>query len=365
MARGAHLLVVACAVLGTLLQAVTAASNCSGYMYPVDCLQSAANNCTYCCSAPIGQRCMPLSSAAALCPSTAHQVRNASSTCDNLCSSPSPHHAGLQEASSSSGGVLPLTCGACVAMPWCYYCYSTSLCMSPRDHCPHGVVLQTCAFADTSASSGSAGGGTDVWYRVVVYASTAGAAILLVVALCITGQRCRVRVLLGRLLRPETRPLLSPTNQQQQENNEPSGVAAAGPTTESSANGDGQQQLSVDVAAALLRSSTDAEGEHHNPGDDEEEEEVDATSSAAKERVGSGSSDGGTSSTSERLCQLCFDSDAVVAFLPCYHVHCCMNCSNKLRPNRPRLELSCPFCRQKINAMIRLPSIVQKKMKTN
>lgn len=341
---------------------------CSTMRYAEVCLQHDA--CAFCCGAPIGQQCVNRTSAGyRLCPSAHLLEPNTSAVatplrqCRDLC--------------PAVGGT---NCSTCVGMLWCYYCYTSGHCISPQDPCLDGTVLQTCVSSVPNSNGGgsSSSDADDAWYHAVVYTSITAAAILLVMALVLVGQRCRMRVVLGRLLRQETRPLLSPTNGQDQqatmstddgERRRPT-AASADATDEATANASSVQEhqshqgteltpsavvarnTSVNStsapAAAAAAASTAAEASSTNHGADGEGVDVEAST---------------VSSASDGMCQLCFETQAEVAFLPCYHVHCCTRCANKIRPNRvTRSELNCPFCRQRIQAMVRLTSIVHKKV---
>jgi len=45
------------------------------------------------------------------------------------------------------------------------------------------------------------------------------------------------------------------------------------------------------------------------------------------------------------LFQVCLDKPAVVVFIPCAHICCCMDCTQALR--------MCPICRMKIEKAVR------------
>lgn len=288
---------------------------CGNIFYRSDCLNNPL--CTYCCSRPIGQQCVPRNESSA-CP-LEHQPTNASQTCADLC--------------VVNGGPEG-DCKTCTSLNWCYFCYTLGSCVAPLTHCPQGVVLQTCVINEADSDSGS--NGAQVWYHVVVYASSGVAGLLLMVALCIMAQRCRVRARLAQLLRPETRPLLSPQANGPQQT--PVAQDAA-PTPNAAANtSEVHSEIQVD----------NSEGNAQPNSDEPTNDEV-------------ASNDAG-SSIGDTLCQLCYDSEAVIAFLPCYHVHCCQECSDRLRPHRTKLEINCPFCRQRVAAMVKLTSVVQKKI---
>lgn len=303
---------------------------CSTYFYARDCLQN--SSCTFCCGAPIGQQCMSSIAASASCP-LSQRIANTTVTCDDLCYAP-------QSLTS---------CEECVAMIWCYFCATNSSCMAAAGHCEHGRVLQTCGAAVLSGSSSSDDFNTNVWYRVVVYAAAGAAAILLLVALLIAAQRCHVRNMLRGILRPETAPLLPhPTS--------PNGASAMGDSAVTMVSRPGGAATVGGPAAANTGGEANAVATNDAP--------VAVNSEVSRRRgngVGEEGDDGSVSSGSEKMCQLCYERDATILFLPCNHVHCCANCANKLRPSRQRLEITCPFCRQRISGMVKLDALHLKK----
>ncbi|CAC5384304.1 PABPC [Mytilus coruscus] len=60
------------------------------------------------------------------------------------------------------------------------------------------------------------------------------------------------------------------------------------------------------------------------------------------ESVGKDNQNSGNNMDDKYLCKICFDNPVEVTFLPCMHVCCCKNCSDKLKVKQ------CPICRKKI-----------------
>ncbi|CAC5396801.1 unnamed protein product [Mytilus coruscus] len=58
--------------------------------------------------------------------------------------------------------------------------------------------------------------------------------------------------------------------------------------------------------------------------------------------VGKDNQKSGNNMDDKYLCKICFDNPVEVTFLPCMHVCCCKNCSDKLKVKQ------CPICRKKI-----------------
>ena len=47
----------------------------------------------------------------------------------------------------------------------------------------------------------------------------------------------------------------------------------------------------------------------------------------------------------QRLCKICLDFDATVAFLPCGHLVCCSDCAPAMR--------KCPICRAYVKGTVK------------
>jgi hypothetical protein len=322
------------------------ATVCSSLTFRRECL-AAHSECGFCCSAPVGQQCFNRSSSVT-CPPP-FTISNASSTksgtevtCESLCSSLGSNN-----------------CTTCVGLVWCYFCHTTSACIGPTSHCPEGTVMQTCGAAIPHGGSDSSDN-DDLWFHVVIYTTISAAGLLLILGLGVGAQRFRRRLALNQLFRPEARPLLSPTNVHQNAEASTRGEDAMRPSDHvvappsSSVVGE-EHPMSTHTAVAV---NTDMRSTVTSPA------AADASAGEPPHYVAVVDHHScGSSSTSDRLCQLCFDNEAVIAFLPCYHVHCCMQCANRIRPSRSvHRHVSCPFCRQKIRTMVLLTSLVQKKV---
>ncbi|CUE78965.1 zinc finger protein, putative [Bodo saltans] len=291
-------------------------SICSETLYREDCI-AAHPECGFCCSAAVGDQCFNTSEINPPCAGN-HIVTN--SSCESLC------------------GILASDCDTCAQLVWCYFCDSSDKCQGPKQHCSGGAVMQTCN-PSTPSNIGSSNGSDDKWFHIVMYTSLFAAGILIILGAVVAGLRCRRGWVQQQRFRAEARPLLSPSNRI---------GAPATPATVVT-----QQELSsqvtsartVDDSEAVPTATMNAEPVPYAPATVNNDQSSDS------------------SSTSDSLCQLCFDNAAVVAFLPCYHVHCCTECANRIRPGRVfNRYITCPFCRQKIRTMVRLTSLVQKKV---
>ncbi|XP_071144499.1 polyadenylate-binding protein-interacting protein 1-like [Mytilus edulis] len=60
------------------------------------------------------------------------------------------------------------------------------------------------------------------------------------------------------------------------------------------------------------------------------------------ESTGNGNQNLGDNTDDKYMCKICFDDPVEVTFLPCMHVCCCKNCSDKLKVKQ------CPICRKRI-----------------
>ncbi|XP_063418143.1 uncharacterized protein LOC134700922 [Mytilus trossulus] len=60
------------------------------------------------------------------------------------------------------------------------------------------------------------------------------------------------------------------------------------------------------------------------------------------ESAGKDNQKSGSNMDDKYICKICFDNPVEVTFLPCMHVCCCKNCSDKLKVKQ------CPICRKKI-----------------
>lgn len=333
----------------------TPSSNCSNHFYQQDCV-AAHPDCRFCCSAPIGRQCFNSSDSMAAantsCPgmhtiSAANHTKGANGTvvqtlCDDLCA-------------LSAAANLGSNCSSCVSFIWCYYCVTSGECISPRSHCPEGTVVQTCGGYVPVPSGDSSSNNDEQWFHVVIYTSVSAAGLLICLALVVAGLRCRQRMQHERSsgARPEARPLLTPSNAAQLQEQSGGTMDGASPLSSQQLEHHGEEPAS----------GTHASPQHpDNEARNVTTADVQLVVTAAAAPTDHHSSEG-SSTASEGLCQLCLDSEAVVAFLPCYHVHCCADCANRIRPTRAsHRHVSCPFCRQKIRSMALLTSFIQKKV---
>jgi hypothetical protein len=295
---------------------------CSDALYWQDCV-AAHPDCGFCCSAPVGNQCFNRSANSSSMCVEDHMItsgNHSNTSCETLCSA------------------LAIDCSACAELVWCYFCDSNNKCQSPKQHCSGGAVMQSCGSQNPSDTGDSSNESDDKWFHIVMYTSLFAAGILIVLGAVVAGLRCHRGWTQQQRFRSEARPLLSPTNR------------AVMTTAVIS-----QHEL----VSQIVPERTIIDDSAVSP----ERTASDTMLTYAPAAVDAERNTSDNSSSSDALCQLCFDNDAVVAFLPCYHVHCCTECANRIRPGRVfNRYITCPFCRQKIRSMVRLTSLVQKKV---
>ena len=312
------------ALLAAEILRLTAANDgCGERLFSHECT-SFHTDCYFCCGNEFGRQCLnrSVSHGEFQC-NAASRIgqENAKMTCGDLC--------------AVAGG----NCTSCVERIWCFFCESSKTCIAPYEHCHDSLVVESC----TPASAVPLGNG---WAMYVIYAAAALAAVMIVALVIFLCRRYRV----GADRMTEARPLLTegdlhatvdrlPRSAEISQNPPPSNVVPPTLNTET-----------TDTR------NSDTDPRHHvGP----EESDDDREESSSSQRVGL------SGPTEEHLCQLCFDEPNCILFLPCHHRQCCEACANKIRPNRRRNELSCPFCRRQVAAMVRLTGIRYRRVELN
>lgn len=343
-------------LLITVAHADNTGVDCSQFVYASTC--AAQSECTYCCSAPLLARCQ--SKASSGCPAS-HRVEDPQTSCADLCPD--------SNWNASSNVNASVRCHSCVSKLWCYYCEPTEQCVAPTSTCPEGGVLQTCSSVisgsgSSSFSWGSSGSSSDSGnllesstnWKVLLIVSGCLVALVVLALIFDTFRRLGVFLAFRALLRAEAAPLLPPGGNGE-EGNPPRPVAAANQQD----GGDAAPPAAVAAAGGGEDRTASSDDD-----DDDEEEELHDTSAAAAVAVQQpneqrNTTDAQSDGSNGGICQVCYDADAVMLFLPCHHMHCCVACTLQLRPSSRRVELNCPFCRQRVGGAVLVSSITEKR----